>query len=607
MSDRRDRHPSLRQLDISFADWVATRLVADPAGRATAGRLAAAASFALHLKHTCLDLDLYRELHEPTLDELLDGLGPESVCALPETACAVAAHAGSGGDAGPATPLVRSADGRRLWLQKYFRFEQGVCSRVRQLAQARLPAVEVVTAGLDEGQCTAVQTALTRRLAVITGGPGTGKTWTVARIITLLLEADPTLRIEMAAPTGKAANRMMESLRSVLEGGTARGSRPDVATLPGKAHTLHSLLGIYRHTPKPRFDTHNRLPLDVLVVDEASMVDLPMMARILAALPDHGRLVLLGDRDQLASVEAGGVLAELCRGGPDSVYGAEDAPVAVLSTNHRSIQAINDLAQVVNAGQAPGEALLDNGIVRHVVENSPGAAPAWLEDATNHYQALVEKVAAHDSVVELLKFHGRFQLLCALRAGPAGVAGINARLERRFGGRHEHATGQPSRRELQAWYPGIPVMVTANDHERKLYNGDIGLVLPVREITDDEPGDDSPGPAGWVIDTEHGELRACFPGDSPRAIRFAQMPAFETAYALTVHKSQGSEYDKVVLVLPDDANQMNDHPVLTRELLYTGITRAAKALDIHAGPGVIQAMTNRRTVRMSGLGHRSSG
>lgn len=607
---------AIRHLDTAFAAWLADGFVEDQAGRRPARRLAAAVSLALHLKHTCLDLDCFAALGQPALDELLDGLGPAAVRALPAAACAVAGAAVGNGASRYAAPLVRSNDGRRLWLQKYYLFERRVAGRVRSLAAQAVGVSDAVAdaldalypaaapggagsgvAATDPDQRAAVRTALSRRLAVVTGGPGTGKTWTVARIIALLLAGEPTLRVELAAPTGKAANRMMESLHGALENDAVLAELLGETSLPPKARTLHSLLGIYRHSPKARFDAHRPLPLDVLIVDEASMVDLPMMARLLDALPDGGRLVLLGDRDQLASVEAGGVLAELCRSGADSVYGAGGAdagdggtgenavaPVATLRTNHRSIRAIHDLAMAVNAGELPDGRQLNNEVVRRVTTAPDAAEPGWLAEATHHFETLTDEIAANPHGAEqppagVLSRQSAFQLLCALRAGPAGVAGVNARMERRFGRRHEQATGQRAHREGQAWFPGLPVMITANDHDRKLYNGDVGLVLPV-----------------------DGELRACFPGAATRAIRYAQMPPFETAYAMTVHKAQGSEYDTVLLVLPDDVEHAAQNPVITRELLYTAITRAANRLEIHCGEGVLEAAIARRTVRMSGLG-----
>ncbi len=595
MNDAATATIAVRYLDQAFGDWVADRLVADPESRDAARRLATAVSLALDLKHTCLDLEKYPALELPALDRLLDGLGAADVNALPETTCTT--------EPGPA-PLVRSPDGRRLWLQKYAGFEQRLVTRVRALAATTVPLTNTVIEALDRlypdrdsDQHAAVETALTRHMAVITGGPGTGKTWTVARLIALLLADAPVRRIGLAAPTGKAANRMMESLHKAVGADTALLEVLGDNRLPDKATTLHALLGIGRHSPQPRHDARQPLPLDVLIVDEASMVDLPMMTRVFEALPAGARLVLLGDRDQLASVEAGGVLAELCRSDSSMLYGDTPGPVAELKTNYRSTSAINALAVAVNAGKAPAKALFENDAVRRLLI-APGETDAWLDSASSHYEALTEAISgtvtAHDLVARL----PAFQLLCALREGPYGVNGLNSQLEQRFGGRFERRHGRPWQLEQQAWYPGLPVMVTANDHERRLYNGDVGLVLPVREAPAD-PG--TTGDGGWMIDPEHGELRACFPGQATRAIRFAQMPAFETAYALTVHKSQGSEYGHVVMVLPGDAERVADNPVLTRELLYTGITRAAERLDIHAGEGVLAAMVSRRTVRMSGL------
>jgi exodeoxyribonuclease V alpha subunit len=592
----------LRTLDTGFARWVSDNFCpADSPQAGKVARLAAAVSYALHLKHSCLQLDRVAALQEPVLNALLHGISAADISRLVDHSAAISLEAGH-------APLLCSADGNTPWLHKYFLFEQAVAARIRAMAASDLAPLSpglgaaldrlyppAADGNCDNGQRRACELALSRRLAVVTGGPGTGKTWTVARIIALLQLAQPGLQVELAAPTGKAAKRMMDSLQQAFGQDQRLAALAGDVQLPARASTLHSLLGIGRHSPKPRRNRHQPLALDVLIVDEASMVDLPMMARLLDALPPQARLVLLGDKDQLASVEAGGVLAELCYTGPGSLYQGMPAAVAMLEEYHRGDTVIKDFADQLNAGQAGDAIVLAAGTaaIRLSLAGPAAAAapPAWLEQARQKLQALVAGMEDGQPVTELLALQPQFQLLCALREGPFGVNGINAQLERSFGQAWARHSGQSYLQGEQAWFAALPVMVLRNDHERRLYNGDAGLVLPVTERAGE-----------WHIDLRHGQLMACFPADDgARAISFAQMPPFESCYALTVHKSQGSEYQQVMLVLPDDAEQVRNNPVITRELLYTAITRARERLEICCGEGVLETAASRQTVRMSGL------
>ena len=353
-----------------------------------------------------------------------------------------------------------------------------------------------------------------------------------------------------------------------------------------KARTLHSLLGIRRGSPKPGFHAANPLAVDVLIVDEASMVDLPMMYRILNALPEHAHLILLGDKDQLASVEAGSVLGELCNSDTASGFAALDSCIATLTKNYRSedAQGIIEFAQAINQGQLPD--LTANQHV-NLFEQNPGIDPwnpGWLDQATQTFSVFHADIKDGRDVIEVLRHQNDFQVLCGLRNGPAGVVGINSMIERKLG------------RKPGGWYAGMPVMVTANDHDRQLFNGDIGTVLPVMEAG-----------GKWVIDHQKGVLKACFSANtqdgSVKAISLAQMPPYETCYAMTVHKSQGSEYEKVLFVLPLSRVDVASNPVMTRELIYTSITRAKQQVSIWTAAGVLESIVAKRSVRMSGLGH----
>ena len=449
------------------------------------------------------------------------------------------------GDDAAWTPLVW--DGRRLYLRRYRDYERRVAEDLRRRAGHVAPLDAATEARLadafsDAGQRTAARVALERGLCLISGGPGTGKTHTLARIIGLLREGDPALAIGLAAPTGKAAARMAEALA------TAAVELP----APG-AMTLHRLLGM-RPDGSCRHGRATPLALDVLVVDEASMIDLALMARLLDALPPHARLVLLGDRDQLAAVEAGAVFADLC------ASAALAAGVAPLTTRFRFGGAIGELAASLRAG--------DVAAVLDLLRAADGGALAWRRDggaqalfaaARSGYAPLLAAVAAGLPPVGLFDRFAAFRVLCAHRQEAAAV--------------NRALTGNAGDGGI---VPGLPVMVTRNDPLLRVFNGDLGLVLP-------DPAD--------------GALKACFMReDGLRWIAFARLPDWEPAWAMTVHKSQGSEFAQVLLALPAEAS-----PVLTRELVYTGVTRARAGVAVWAGEAVLRAAVGRRAERMSGL------
>lgn len=587
-----ERWQATRVLDQEFAQWVRRSFCRDcDEGQGQhVERLAMAVSHALNLKHSCLDLNHYQALQDPVLDELLDGIYVGLVKNITNGAI------NTEDDASNPLPLVRSVDGSLVWMQKYHEFEKVVAGTVMEMAQDSIELSEEQNKSLDvlypgkdsRDQRKAVETALTHRFSIITGGPGTGKTWTVARIIAVLLkhglDDGRQPRIALAAPTGKAANRMYESLARATENEQINRLIGDVE-LPDKARTLHSLLGIGRRSPRPRHNADHPLAIDVLIVDEASMVDLPMMYRLLNALPKDARLILLGDKDQLASVEAGSVLGELCN--PNSAhYEVIRSSIAVIkkSYRYRDSPGIGELANAINTVRP----LPDFTHNRHVAWNElkggdDAWVPGWLPNAKKQFVNLVSMIREGAAVADILRHQLDFQVLCALRNGPAGVNGINALM----GGVLEKRPGD--------WYAGLPVMVTVNDHERKLYNGDVGLVMPVRADGDT-----------WLIDEAYGSLKACFftgeGGDAIKAISLAQMPGFETCYAITAHKSQGSEYDKVLFVLPASAEEVEMNPVITRELIYTAVTRARKEVEIWSGKGVLETAARQKTIRMSGLG-----
>lgn len=516
------------------------------------------------------------------------------------------------GDGSTAMPMVLQQ--QRLYLQRMWQNEGEVAEFIssdslpQAVEEAELRAIldQLFGEATDEPdwQKIAAAVAATRRIAVISGGPGTGKTTTVAKLLAALVQLAEgrRLRIQLAAPTGKAAARLTESLGSA---GKQLALTPEQRALfPTEASTLHRLLGAQPNSQRMRYHSGNRLHLDVLVVDEASMVDLPMMARLIAALPAQARVIFLGDRDQLASVEAGAVLGDICRFAEQgySVARAEQlsrltgcllkgesaqAEAAVrdslclLRKSYRfdANSGIGQLASAVNTGNGKlALAALDGRFSD--VSGYPLAETqdyqALLDACVTGYRDYLQQVVAGADAVAVLAAFGRFQVLCALREGPFGIAGLNERIETGLqrAGLIQRKPGAAGR-----WYSGRPVMIGRNDSALGLFNGDIGIALR----------------------DETGELRVHFqlPDGSIKSVQPSRLPAHETAYAMTVHKSQGSEFDHTVLVLPN-----HFLPVLTRELVYTAITRARRQLSLYAIDAVLMRAIRTPTQRRSGLAER---
>lgn len=492
---------------------------------------------------------------------------------------ALLVHAACGGPE-QGKPLV--LDGDRLYLARHWRNEQAVAVDLKaraaqsvavdegrlQQGLARLFGDDAATTGQREAAARAVKS----RLALVSGGPGTGKTTTLTALLALVVEAGngaAVPRILLAAPTGKAAARMQEAVagakaRLPLESAVA-------AAIPDQAQTLHRLLGL-RPDGQTRHHRGHPLPADLLVVDEASMVDLALMAKVLDALAPTARLVLLGDRDQLASVEAGAVFADLCASA--EAGGALAAGYGALTHSFRfgSAGGIGQLAAAVRSGD--GEAAL--ALLRHAdgkeLSWQPQAEPdAVVAAALKGYSDYLDAVKAGADAVELHRHFASFRLLAGHREGPWGIRRLNAGIER--------ALGQSPR---QPWYPGKPVMVSANDYSLRLFNGDIGIA---------------------ALDVADGQLKVWFESEQGlRGFLPARLPAHDTAWAMTVHKSQGSEFDRVLLALPEASS-----PLLTRELLYTAITRARSHAELWGAAASVETACLRRSERYSGLAGRLGG
>ena len=643
----------LRALDMALAEFLLEQVAETPASVLLA---AALVSHQLGHGHVCLDLPATLQAPDFALSMPPEGESAGSI-ALPsqclahlsfeqwqgELAQSAVVDAQGSAQYG-SRPLVLI--GQRLYLRRYWQYEQQVVAGLRERLQPmpvaadlpeRLQALFADSRQQPDWQRIACALAARGRFSIITGGPGTGKTTTVVRLLALLqapaVEQGQPLRIRLAAPTGKAAARLTESISKQVDKLPVDGAVRDA--IPTEVGTLHRLLGSLPDSRRFRHHAGNPLALDVLVVDEASMIDLEMMACVLDALPAGARLILLGDKDQLASVEAGAVLGDLCRDADAGFYseqtrdwleqvsgqslaGAElqsgDAQehalaqqTAMLRHSHRFVgdSGIGELARAVNRCAAePARELLSRGAFKDIrsqrlsgVSDPAFAALVLGGDGLPGYAAYLQVLTGElrpDADVPagdprwqawaraVLQAFDRFQLLCAVRRGDWGVEGVNQRvaalLQRRG-----------LLRSDPLWYEGRPVLVTRNDYSLGLMNGDIGIALRIRE------------PALVPGQAETEALRVAFArNDGSGGIRFvlpSRLPEVETVFAMTVHKSQGSEFEHAVLVLPEARN-----PVLTKELVYTAITRASKHFTlVESRPGVFEEAVRTPVRRISGL------
>lgn len=506
------------------------------------------------------------------------------------------------GAPGDFRPLILDAAGR-LYLQRYWAYEQHLAERLLVRSRAAAGAIDrqrlkqaleqlfpSQSTGGTDWQKVAAAVAAQKRLTVISGGPGTGKTSTVVRILALLQQqaGERPLAIALAAPTGKAAARLQDAIRQARE--HLPVSSQLLAAIPVQAMTLHRLMGGRQDSIQFRHNAANPLPVEVLVIDEASMVDVALMAKVVVALPDDARLILLGDRNQLASVEAGAVLGDIC--GQDFGFTADfhqqllrltDQPLpqaamaanpladCVVQLRHSyrfgADSGIGRLAEAVNQGEGElAQALLERPDLHDIqLLSVQDDAVAF---AVSGYRAYLEIIAERGSVEAVFAAFDSFRVLCVLRSGPAGVLALNQAIWKSLEAQGLVARGVQ-------WYPGRPVLITRNDHNLKLYNGDVGILLP----------------------GEAGEMQVCFQTpDGVRRVSPARLPPHESAFAMTVHKSQGSEFDRVLLLLPE-----RESPLLTRELIYTGITRSRREFVLADARAVLIPAVTQRTRRVSGL------
>lgn len=519
-------------------------------------------------------------------------------------------------------PLVLERN--KLYLSRYHDYEKQVAKGVLARLQEQSVDISHIAPILDQlfgpvsenldWQRVAVAGAIRKRFVIISGGPGTGKTTTVAKLLAAIIwksmdqENNPEQmpRIALAAPTGKAAARLTESIQQAKQ----RLHIPEaiVNAIPEESSTLHRLLGVRSNTEGFYHNQENPLHFDWVLVDEASMVDLPMMANLMQALKEDAGLILIGDRHQLASVEAGSVLGDLCDTGRDHPYSIElqqylaDLGLTLPTANDQApikpqkmADSVFELRQSYRFKADSGIGVLAKamqqkqlGFVQQWVQQAstghepysdvltcfdPHAYWSWLLDHIQRgYQAYLQAINQGKAPIDVLRAFQQFQILTAHREGDRGVQGINKALEQQW----RHRGLLPVTQDQ--WYIGRPVMVTANDYRQQLFNGDIGICLPSSDHSDR---------LRVFFEAQAGEVRAVLP---------SRLPHHETVFAMTVHKSQGSEFEEVMLVLPEESS-----PVLTRELVYTGITRAKSKLNIATSTVALMDAINKAILRNSGL------
>lgn len=581
-------------------------------------------------QHSCLNLDEVNWINPFNLRQSdftkADGTVPDKLSPFIEdfdTQCAInclQAHP----SVGEQQPL--QLFGSRLYFSRLAGYEQTLASRLLVMSERKItidntklsdlldyyfPACKAPKKGLD-WQKVACAMAATKGFSVITGGPGTGKTTTVTKLLAILqsLYQSAPLSIKLVAPTGKAAARLSESILGAKAQLKAFIPVEVEPLIPQSAETIHRLLGVKPFTNKFKHNSGNLLHLDILIIDEASMVDLSLMAKLIEALPAHARLILLGDKDQLASVDTGSVMSDLCQGlmfGETPSYskarcdelnqlcfngeqklevkpskfkladciaflqhsyrftaesGIGQLALAV-NTNHRG--KLNFVEQEVNSGVF-NDVILDFDLVTKPVEK-------LVQNAASHYAKYLNLIKQHATTAEVHKAFAKYQLLAAVREGDYGVNSLNQRIEKQL-----HNQGLINTTANPLHYLGMPIMIAQNDYQLKLFNGDIGILMH----------------------DENKKLKAIFIDEqgNERAFSPARMPPHDKVYVMTIHKSQGSEFAYTAMVLPP-ANQATAG--INRQIVYTGITRAKNTFELVADKNVLLTAMNRSVSRASGL------
>ncbi len=562
--------------------------------------------------HVCFDIETsarpqLADISYPEINEWVDFLKTCEVIGTP----------------GEFKPLILE-DGKRLYLYRYWEYQkiiadyilkqaskENICSnseiKVLKDGMARLfPAFDTDTENnYIDWQKIAACISVIKGFSVISGGPGTGKTTTITKVLALFAEQwaasrkDERIRIFLTAPTGKAAARLKTSISETKDFLNCSNNIKNM--IPDEASTIHRLLGPIKNTPYFRYNEKRKLSADIIVVDESSMVDLALMSKLVQAVPEDARMIIIGDQDQLASVAAGAVLGDICNTGETIYYskgfcsilyeisGIKIGRVAsdnikanlsdcitVLKKSYRfdDYSGIKSISKAVNYGD---DASFFNSLKANQYKD---ISVASFENHEKPEEVLSTYIEAHlkpvfkaEDIKNKLLLFDRSRILCAVRKGPVGVEKLNILIEVILRNKGIITTDN-------VWYPGRPVMITRNDYQTGLFNGDIGITVR--------------------SEREEGLLEVCFMDHEGeiRRVRQYSIPECETVYAMTVHKSQGSEFDNVLFVMPD-----KDVPVLTRELIYTGITRARRFVEIKGDKAIIRQGIRRRTERVTGLRH----
>ncbi len=601
-------------IDIHFANFMAGLAKTNPT---EVGIAAALVSYRTGEGNICINLAEYADMPLPELP--LEKRPEPYICpSFPDWNNSLL-KSGLVGQGKENTPLVLDREGR-LYLRRYWEYEKTIIGFIQDRAKTVPSDIDYPIlardvqrlftpqdTGTTDWQKIAALMAVTRSFSVISGGPGTGKTSTVGKILLLLLSQSKNkkkLRIALGAPTGKAASRLQEAI-------TAPGLLQGIGEMV-QATTLHRMLGPIPHSPYFRHNAENSLAADLIVIDEASMVDLPLMAKLMQAVPDSARLILLGDRHQLASVQPGSILGDICN--PEVMYtfsaafsqkiseitgdclpvsstctsgelysDLQDSFVGLVDTYRFSDESgIAGLSRAVKDGDEDKalELMLEDKTKQVTWSDIP--PPAELEkklqewSGFSHYDSMQHAQKPDDcfSVMD------NFRILCGLRRGPYGMENVNEILARSLAsGRVISSKPFPYQFKHAAHLSaGQPVMIIRNDYNLDLYNGDVGVILP--------PPDKKDGLHCYLRE-ESGAIRD---------IALSMLPEHESVFAITVHKSQGSEFNRVLLILPDQ-----DSPLLTRELLYTAISRARERVEIWCRREIFTAAVKRRVQRTSGL------
>ncbi len=491
----------------------------------------------------------------------------------------------------------------KLYFNRHFHNEKSISDYMQKSA---LENIQISTADIENINCifktkelvdyqkVAAVVALKNKVSIISGGPGTGKTWAIGKILQLITQQNASIRIKLAAPTGKAASRLSSSIQLFFGNSSLACDGAILEKIPKEAVTLHKLLSINRSTHKPRYDIANKLGCDLLVLDEVSMIDQQMMAYVCRALPETSRLILLGDKDQLSSVEAGSVFADLCGGINQTEFYklecnwfSENFSMHVTQHDKNSVMAnnvvvlqksyrfdehssIGNLARLVNQGNSHG--------VLQLLETAPETNDLrWIQvEENNITQELVIFADAtylimmdQETIEAAFTHFNQYQILSAIWSGAGGVHDVNAVIE------HYVKSMKEIPSDLE-FYAGKPIMITQNNYQYDIYNGDTGIIWP----------------------NEEGQLMCYFEkgkGDY-KSLSLSQLTHYISAYSITVHKSQGSEFEHVLMIFP-----FADTAVVTRELFYTGVTRASKVIEVWGNRKIIKNAVEKKTKRMSGL------